>query len=89
MPDDMLEEVIQVAKKALDEHEFEEEGVEVSSVFISKTVTDLNFFFNSSDCAHCKTTHGRALGTLLARIPRKELRLPRSTRTQPFCVLHL
>jgi hypothetical protein len=30
MPDDMLEEVIQVAKKALDEHEFEEEGVEVS-----------------------------------------------------------
>ena len=44
MPDDMLEEVIQVAKKALDEHEFEEEGVEVSGVFISESVTDLNFF---------------------------------------------
>ena len=31
MPDDMLEEVIQVARKALEEHDFEEEGVEVSS----------------------------------------------------------
>ena len=30
MPDDMLEDVITVAKKALEEHEFEEEGVEVS-----------------------------------------------------------
>ncbi len=30
MPDDMLEEVISIAKKALDEHDFEEEGVEVS-----------------------------------------------------------
>ena len=30
MPDDMLEEVIQVARKALEEHDFEEEGVEVS-----------------------------------------------------------
>jgi hypothetical protein len=34
MPDDMLEEVIQVSKKALDEHDFEEDGVEVSN-FIS------------------------------------------------------
>ena len=33
MPDDMLEDVITVAKKALEEHEFEEEGVEVSSLF--------------------------------------------------------
>jgi len=30
MPDDMLEDAIQIAKKALDEHDFEEEGVEVS-----------------------------------------------------------
>ena len=30
MPDDMLEDVITVSKKALEEHEFEEEGVEVS-----------------------------------------------------------
>ena len=42
MPDDMLEEVIQVAKKALDEHEFEEEGVEVS--YPNGAVTDLNSY---------------------------------------------
>jgi len=29
MPDDMLEDAIAVAKKALDEHDFEEQGVEV------------------------------------------------------------
>ena len=31
MPDDMLEDAITVAKKALDEHDFEEQGVEVST----------------------------------------------------------
>jgi hypothetical protein len=31
MPDDMLEDVIGVAKKALDDHEFEEQGVDVSA----------------------------------------------------------
>ena len=30
MPDDMLEDAISCAKKALDEHDFEEQGVEVS-----------------------------------------------------------
>jgi hypothetical protein len=30
MPDDMLEDAITIAKKALDEHDFETEGVEVS-----------------------------------------------------------
>ena len=30
MPDDMLEDAISVAKKALEEHDFEEQGVEVS-----------------------------------------------------------
>ena len=35
MPDDMLEDVITVAKKALDEHEFEEHGVEVSRYVLS------------------------------------------------------
>ena len=40
MPDDMLEDVITVAKKALDEHEFEEEGVEVS--FSIKLLTLFN-----------------------------------------------
>ena len=34
MPDDMLEDAITVAKKALEEHDFEEEGVEVSFVII-------------------------------------------------------
>ena len=29
---DMLEEVIQVAKKALDDHEFEVDGVEIASI---------------------------------------------------------
>jgi hypothetical protein len=32
MPDDMLEEVILVAKKALDDHDFEEQGVDVSGL---------------------------------------------------------
>jgi hypothetical protein len=31
MPDDMLEDAISVSKKALDEHDFEEEGKMVSS----------------------------------------------------------
>ena len=29
MPDDMLEDAITISKKALDEHDFETEGVEV------------------------------------------------------------
>ena len=33
MPDDMLEDAITIAKKSLDEHDFESEGVEVS-IFI-------------------------------------------------------
>ncbi len=32
MPDDMLEDAISVAKKALDEHEFEEQGKTVSAL---------------------------------------------------------
>ena len=31
MPDDMLEDAISIARKALDEHDFETEGVEVST----------------------------------------------------------
>ncbi len=34
MPDDMLEDAISVAKKALDEHDFEEQGVEVRNIHI-------------------------------------------------------
>jgi hypothetical protein len=32
MPDDMLEDAIMIAKKCLDEHDFETEGVEVSLI---------------------------------------------------------
>ena len=32
MPDDMLEDAITIAKKALDEHDFEEQGVEVGKI---------------------------------------------------------
>lgn len=31
MPDDMLEDAIAISKKTLDEHDFESDGVEVSS----------------------------------------------------------
>ena len=31
MPDDMLEDAIQISKKAMDEHDFEEHGVDVST----------------------------------------------------------
>ena len=31
MPDDMLEDAIQISKQALDENEFEQNGVEVSN----------------------------------------------------------
>ena len=58
MPDDMLEDAITVAKKALDEHDFEEQGVEVS---------DFNYFDKFwVDCKHCKEAHGHEMGTLLA-----------------------
>lgn len=33
MPDDMLEDAIQISKKTLDEHDFETEGVEVRIVY--------------------------------------------------------
>ena len=58
MPDDMLEDAITVAKKALDEHDFEEQGVEVSDIN--------NFDKFWVDCKHCKETYGREMGTLLA-----------------------
>ena len=32
MPDDMLEDAIQISKKAMDEHDFEEHGVDVSAI---------------------------------------------------------
>jgi hypothetical protein len=42
MPDDMLEDVITVAKKALDENDFEANGVEVN--IISLYLSQKSFF---------------------------------------------
>ena len=44
MPDDMLEDAITVSKKALEEHDFEENGVEVSVHHIR--VLLIRFTFN-------------------------------------------
>lgn len=46
MPDDMLEDSIAIAKKTLDEHDFETDGVEVSSfksltLFLNDTLSRL------------------------------------------------
>ena len=42
MPDDMLEDAITVAKNALDSHDFEEQGVEVSTAFFCAQSRDAN-----------------------------------------------
>ena len=44
MPDDMLEDSIAIAKKTLDEHDFETDGVEVS------TFKSLTLFLNDICC---------------------------------------
>lgn len=44
MPDDMLEDSIAIAKKTLDEHDFETDGVEVS------TFKSLTLFLNDTRC---------------------------------------
>ena len=54
MPDDMLEDAITVAKKALEEHDFEEEGVEVSFQFLAQLTVSIY-----SDRLNCQETHGR------------------------------
>jgi len=38
MPDDMLEDAIMIAKKTLDEHDFETEGVEVIYININRLI---------------------------------------------------
>ena len=43
MPDDMLEDAIQVSKTILDEHEFETNGVEVSFFFAARDLTFFDF----------------------------------------------
>jgi len=39
MPDDMLEDSIAIAKKTLDEHDFETDGVEVSLTYALLRIT--------------------------------------------------
>jgi hypothetical protein len=39
MPDDMLEDSIAIAKKTLDEHDFETDGVEVSLTYLLLRIT--------------------------------------------------
>lgn len=51
MPDDMLEDAISIAKKTLDEHDFESQGVEVSGCVGSNTALAI-------DCINCKETYG-------------------------------
>ena len=41
MPDDMLEDSIAIAKKTLDEHDFETDGVEVSRRLIFKNIVEM------------------------------------------------
>ena len=62
MPDDMLEDAISVAKKALDEHDFEVDGNKVSERDDPPTAV--------ADCTNCEGTYGHQLGALLARFPR-------------------
>ena len=51
MPDDMLEDAIVVARKALDEHDFESEGVEV--IIISSSNNNM-----SIDCKDSEEAYG-------------------------------
>lgn len=41
MPDDMLEDSIAIAKKTLDEHDFETDGVEVSHRLTFKNIVEM------------------------------------------------
>ena len=50
MPYYMLEDAINVSKKALEEHDFEEQGVDVSSKYAAVILT--------VDCANSKEIYG-------------------------------
>ncbi len=58
MPDDMLEDAISVAKKALEEHDFEEQGVEVRYFSIFVMCTSHNHLTSLIDCENREETHG-------------------------------
>lgn len=62
MPDDMLEDAIQISKKTLDEHDFETDGVEVSFILfkdLKLKLTELNLMiFFILDCKKSEKVHG-------------------------------
>ena len=49
MPDDMLEDAITIAKKTLDEHDFETQGVEVSYRIWNERQISNSFLYRSLD----------------------------------------
>lgn len=51
MPDDMLEDAITIAKKSLDEHDFESEGVEVTAYSLDPSYVLI-------DCKDCEEVYG-------------------------------
>ena len=83
MPDDMLEDSIAIAKKTLDEHDFETDGVEVSHRLTFKNIVEMILHWYSYlfmiDCQKSQEVHGRKMGAILARFLRKVFRLPFST----------
>ena len=54
----MLEDAISVAKKALEEHDFEEQGVEVRYFSIFVMCTSHNRLTSLIDCENREETHG-------------------------------
>ena len=68
MPDDMLEDAISVSKKALEEHNFEEEGVEVRyfllKPLLTREQTKTNLYFRLQESLkNIWTTAGNLTGT--------------------------
>lgn len=97
MPDDMLEDSIAIAKKTLDEHDFETDGVEVSHrVVILKRIQikqmqtkHINHIFIHLDRKKGQEVHGREMGAILARFPGQVIRMSLSARAQPLRLLHI
>ena len=81
MPDDMLEDAISIAKKSLDEHDFETNGVKVSFMFY--------WFGGLTDSRISEVPHGPEMGALLACVPGQLVRVPRGPREQPIRLLHI
>ena len=87
MPDDMLEDAINVSKTALDENEFESNGVEVSFNYsiivrsIQKSIKiyilTANYIQTNIDSKNSQNTHGLKMGTIVACILGQIIRLPR------------